>query len=132
MRAAPRVVSPCVVALVPIALAFLTACVPAEQLPSTCNDTSVNVSATVTSERLDPATIDVCKGQQVTISVASQADGELHFHGYDEEVPEQEIAAGQSITVKFTAVRSGQFPIELHPADGSEEVQLGTLFVHEH
>jgi hypothetical protein len=118
----------------PVALALVSAvagCVPSEQLPSTCNDLSVTISATLTAQRLDPATIELCRNQQVTITVASQADGELHFHGYDTEVPEQEITSGQTITVKFTASHPGQFPIELHPADGSDEVQVGTLVVHE-
>jgi hypothetical protein len=119
--------------LIAVAMLVLTAaCVPAEQLPSTCNDPSVTFSATLTVERLDPSTIDVCRNQQVTITVASQADGELHFHGYDDQVPEQDIANGDSLTVKLTASHPGQFPIELHPADGSDEVQVGTLVVHEH
>jgi hypothetical protein len=108
------------------------ACVPSEQLPATCNDPSVTISATVSAQRMDPNTLDVCKGQKVTISVTAQADGALHFHGYDEEIPETEIASGQTATIAFTAVRSGQFPIELHPADGSDEVAIGTMVVHEH
>ena len=131
MRPAPRIVS-LLAALIALSIVGLTACVPAEQLPSSCNDPSVAISATLSADRLDPASIDVCRNQHVTVTVASQADGELHFHGYDDQVPEKEIAAGDSVTVKFDAVRSGQFPIELHPEDGSDEVQVGTLVVHEH
>jgi uncharacterized protein YcfL len=110
---------------------LLAACVAAEQLPATCSQASVSLEATVTAKAMQPQKIDVCQGQEVHLSVHSEASGELHFHGYDEEIPEQQIAAGDSVDVSFTAVRAGQFPIELHPENGGEEIHLGALVVHQ-
>jgi hypothetical protein len=62
--------------------------------------------------------------------VTVQADGIFHLHGYDEEAPETEVHSGDTLTLEFDAV-SGQYPIELHSLDDSEEVTIGTLTVHE-
>jgi hypothetical protein len=108
----------------------LVACVPAEQLPATCSQASVSLSATLSSSGMQPTSFDVCRDQQVTIIVTSQVAGDLHFHGYDDELEEQPITAGQTLKVEFKAAHPGQFPIELHPEDGSEERAVATLVVH--
>lgn len=112
-------------------LSATAACVPATTLPDDCSAPSVEREAVLTADTLDPATLEVCRGQHVTISIDSQADGELHFHGLDEQVPEQEVTAGQVLTVEFDAEQSGNFPIELHPPDGSSETEVGILVVNE-
>jgi hypothetical protein len=114
-----------------ILLVASAGCVSSTNLPSTCGDATVTFSATLSDSGMQPSQFDVCRDQEVTITVASQVAGELHFHGYDTEVPEQELEAGQSVTVKFTASHVGQFPVELHPADGSDEREVAKLVVQE-
>jgi len=106
-------------------------CVPATTLPSNCGEAEVSFSATLSDSRMQPAQFDVCRDQQVTIKVDSHVAGDLHFHGYDTEVPEQPVTAGQTVTVTFAASHPGQFQIELHPEDGSEERAVALLVVHE-
>jgi hypothetical protein len=109
----------------------LVACVPAGGVPATCGDPAVSLSATVKPGGMEPASLEVCRDQQVTLTITSQVAGDLHFHGYDTEIDEQPVTPGQTLKVEFKAVYPGQFPIELHPEDGSDEVQLGALVVHE-
>jgi len=123
----------------PIALSAFTlalflvagsACVRGLDLPSDCGANAVQRTATLADDQLDPQSIDVCRDQRVTLDLAVAQDGELHLHGYDEEVSEQEFQAGETLHIIFTAVHSGQFTIEVHRANG-DEVQVGILTVHE-
>lgn len=107
-----------------------SACVAGTSLPSDCATPSVERQASLSGNRLNPQRIDVCKGQQVTLKLDIQQDGELHFHGYDDQVPEAEVHAGQPVSFSFDMTHLGQFPIELHLSTG-EEVQVGILTVHE-
>ena len=61
---------------------------------------------------------------------AAERAGELHLHGYADQVPEREIIVGEDAVLAFTASHAGQFPLELH-ADG-DEVEIAILTVHEH
>jgi hypothetical protein len=123
-------------ALVLLATAVLTllaaavGCVPEAQLPADCDAAAVQREATLADDALDPDAIDVCRDQRVTIDFAIQEDGVLHLHGYDEEAPATEVHVGDALQLELTAVRSGQFPIELHRTDGTE-VEVGILTVHE-
>jgi len=120
-------------ALPAIALALVlvaAACVQGLELPSDCNASAVQRTASLSDDQLDPESIDVCRHQRVTLDVAVAQDGELHLHGYDEEVPEQEFQAGETLHFAFTAVHSGQFIIEFRRPNG-DEVQVGILTVHE-
>jgi len=87
--------------------------------------------ATLTDERLEPSILEVCRGQTVTLIVDIERDGVFHIHGYDDQVQAAAVFAGEELELPFTAVRSGQFPIALHTADGPAEVAIGTLIVHE-
>jgi hypothetical protein len=109
----------------------LVACVPQTVLPATCNDPSIVLHAELVDERLEPRTLEVCRDQAVTLMVDIRRDGILHLHGYDDQAPATEVRAGRTLTLEFTAVRSGQFPIALHTTDGPAEVTLGSLIVHE-
>ena len=113
-----------------LVLAAVTACVPGVELPSDCGASAVQRAATLADDQLNPSSIDVCRGQQVTLDLTATQGGELHLHGYDEEVPEQEVTAGETVHLVFSAVHSGQFPIEMHSANG-DEVEVGILTVHE-
>ncbi len=109
----------------------IAGCVPGTDLPATCDDASVTVAATLVEERVEPATLEVCRGQQVTIDLPVERDAVVHLHGYDEERPAQEVRAGEDVSLSFEASRAGQFPIEIHTTDGPAEAEVGTLVVHE-
>jgi len=111
-------------------LVAATACVRDAGLPDDCDAGAVERQATLADDLLDPDAIDVCRDQRVTLKIEVEQDGVLHLHGYDEEAPATEVHVGDSLQLPFTAVRSGQFVIELHGADGSE-AEVGILTVHE-
>lgn len=106
-------------------------CVQQADLPDDCNASAVQRDASLSGDRLDPQSIDVCKGQQVTIAIATERAGELHLHGYDQEAPEVAVEPGDTATFKFNATRAGQFVIELHTPDEGPEIEVGLLTVHE-
>jgi hypothetical protein len=104
-------------------------CVPQSDLPSDCDASQVERTATLTDAGLDPDAIDVCKGQAVTITITVERAGELHLHGYDDQVPGQEVVVGDEAELAFTASHAGQFPLEFHT--GQDEIEIGILTVHE-
>lgn len=126
-RTVPRLAA--IAALAGLLLA-VTACVQQSTLPADCDASSVARSATLTDGGLAPDSFDVCKGQKVTITITVKVPGTLHLHGYDDQVPEQPVVAGDVAKLAFTASRSGQFPLELHTA--ADEIELAILTVHEH
>ena len=89
------------------------------------------IDLTLTADALEPDDPAACRGQEMTFVVTSETDGVLHVHGYDDELPATEVAAGEVVELAFTAARSGQFPIELHSADDSRGVTVGLFTVHE-
>lgn len=113
-----------------LAVMLLAACVPSAGLPETCDDEAVTLQATLADDQLDPATLGVCRGQQVAIELTVEQDAVLHFHGYDVELPAREVHDGGDVTLSFEATHPGQFPIEIHTAEDAE-VTVGTFIVHE-
>jgi Cupredoxin-like domain len=111
-------------------VAVLAGCVT-QNRPAACDDDATTIEVTVTERALEPNDPAACRGQDVTIVVDSEVDGVIHIHGLDEVVPATTIAAGERETLEFEADRSGQFPIELHPADDPEGVSIGILTLHE-
>ena len=109
---------------------IVNACV-ADTRPEACDEPSITVEVTLTSTSLTPSDPGVCRGQEVTLVVTSEVDGFLHLHGYDEHVPVTEVAAGEEERLTFVAAQSGQFPIEIHPADDPEGVGVGVFTVYE-
>jgi plastocyanin len=73
----------------------------------------VTVDVTVANGKVNPsgATIKVKAGQTVLFKVISDADDELHIHGYDKEL---ELSPGKPASVKFTANMKGTFEVETH------------------
>jgi hypothetical protein len=61
----------------------------------------------------DTGRVPVELGDQVTLTVTSDAADELHLHGYDLEA---ELAPGEPATLSFTADIPGVFEAELHEA----------------
>jgi hypothetical protein len=96
-----------------------------------CAELPGRIELTLTADTLEPSDPAVCRGEEVTLVVTPEADGVLHIHGYDAEVPATQVTAGEPIEIVFTATRSGQFPIEFHAADDSRGVSVGLLTVHE-
>ncbi|HUF06275.1 MAG TPA: hypothetical protein VMP86_02675 [Candidatus Binatia bacterium] len=107
-----------------------TACVD-DSRPTTCDEPRVELELDLGAEALTPDAPAVCRDQEVTLRIASEVDGVIHIHGYDAVVPATEVSAGDVLQLTFTAARSGQFPIELHPADDPRGVSVGVFTVHE-
>lgn len=61
----------------------------------------------------DTGRVPVELGEQVTLTVTSDAADELHLHGYDLEA---ELVPGEPATLSFTADIPGVFEAELHEA----------------
>jgi hypothetical protein len=114
-----------------LAAVVLVGCVQQATLPDDCSATMVQRSATLSGDHLTPQSIDVCKGQQVTLGVTTERAGEIHLHGYDVEAPEVVVQPGDTATFKFKATRPGQFIIELHTPNNGPEIEVGLLTVHE-
>ncbi len=73
----------------------------------------VVINVTVANGKVSPsgASIKVQAGQSVLITALSDADEELHIHGYDKEL---ELSPGKPASVKFTADMKGTFEVETH------------------
>lgn len=107
----------------------VSACVQQAARPADCDQPSVSRQATLTQDGLTPRNVDVCRGQQVDLSVAIQTDGVLHIHGYDQQT--KEVRAGQTVEFDFAADHSGQFVIELHTQAEPNGQGMGVFTVHE-
>jgi hypothetical protein len=70
-----------------------------------------------------PAVFQVRQGEQVTLRIESNANDELHVHGYDLKL---KLKGGEPATLEFAAARSGRFELELH----KRHTQLGALEVY--
>lgn len=58
-----------------------------------------------------PDSMRVRQGDEVTLSIESDRNDELHVHGYDLKL---RIKAGEPAVLEFAATRSGRFELELH------------------
>jgi hypothetical protein len=105
-----------------------TSCVSEADLPEDCQAATVQRQATLAGDRLDTESIDVCKGQELTLMITSERAGEIHLHGYEKEM---DVEPGDTATFKFSTTLAGQFPIELHTPNNGPEIEVGILTVHE-
>ncbi len=96
-----------------------------------CAALPTRIELSLSADELTPANPSVCRDREVTLVVTSEVDGILHIHGYDDEVPATDVAAGEVTELVFTTGRSGQFPIELHTDENTQGVALGIFTVHE-
>jgi hypothetical protein len=96
-----------------------------------CDSLPERYELALDAETLTPSDPAVCRGDEVTLLVRSEVDGIVHIHAYDAQVPATPVAAGESVELSFTADRSGQFSIELHPDDDPQGVVVGIFTVHE-
>jgi len=86
----------------------------------------VTVNVSVTGTKMDPPTINVHQGDQVTMNVTVDKKEEIHLHGYDIKFEAEK--AGDTVTHKFTADKTGNFDIEIEKTGtgiGSLMVQPG-------
>ncbi|MFD7861242.1 hypothetical protein [Streptomyces sp. NPDC059783] len=79
-------------------------------------DDTVTVDVAVRDGKVSPAPgrTEVGKGRTVRLRVRSDRDDTLHVHGYDKEA---RLPAGRTVTVTFTADRTGLFEVETHESD---------------
>lgn len=113
-------------------MALLVACVTDTRPDAeACRAPSVELSIRLTADGLAPADPAVCRDQEVTLRIESEVDGFIHIHGYDDAVPATDVVAGETLELTFTADEEGQFPVELHPADAPEGIDVGVFTVHE-
>lgn len=115
-------------ALVGLAVAILGGCVGGT---ADCEALPTRIELTLAADGLEPSTPAVCRDREVTLVVTPEVDGILHIHGYDEQLPATEVVVGEVSELSFTAVRSGQFPIELHTDEDTQGTSVGILTVHE-
>lgn len=106
----------------------LAGCIPGA---AACPSAEPVIDVTVTATSMAPNDPGACRGQDVTLRVAAEADGVFHIHGYDQAVPATTVAAGETTDISFTADRAGQFPIEFHAVDDPAGVEIGILTVNE-
>jgi hypothetical protein len=119
-----------ILALLVILLAVLAGCVT-ENRPAACDADATTIQLTVTATSMTPNDPAACRGQLVTLTIEAEVDGLFHMHALDDLVPATTIAAGEETTLEFSAERSGQFPVELHPADDPQGITIGILTLHE-
>jgi hypothetical protein len=114
------------------ALLLLTACVE-DTGPDAeaCAMATVEIELALAPDALTPNDPAVCRDQEVTMVISPAVDGVFHIHGYDEQVPATEVRSGEDVELRFTASRSGQFPVEFHPRDDPAGVEIGVFTVHE-
>ena len=119
-------------AVIAIAIAVMVGgCVDQQGLPADCDEATASREVTLSGTQLSPKAIEACRGQDVKLTIDPDMDGVFHIHGYDAQVPATTVHAGEELTLEFTAERSGQFPIEVHPAENPAGVNVGIFTVHE-
>ena len=118
-----------VVALI-LGSAALAGCV-SENRPAGCDEDVTTLRVTVDATSMEPNDPAACRDQEVTLIVDPEVDGILHIHGLDTLLPATTITAGEELRLEFSAERTGQFPIELHPVDDPQGVSVGILTIHE-
>ena len=108
----------------------LTGCVDADR-PETCEAGAVTIEITVGADGMEPNPTEMCTGQEVTLTLRPEVDGVFHIHGLDAHVPATTIAEGEPMNLTFTPDRSGQYPVELHPADDPRGIAIGIVTIYE-
>ena len=96
-----------------------------------CGTLPTRIELTLSADSLTPADPTVCGGREVTLVVTPDVDGVFHIHGYDDQVPATIVTGGEVTELVFPAVRSGQFPIELHTDENTEGASVGIFTVNE-
>jgi hypothetical protein len=77
---------------------------------TTTNPGSTNLTFKVAGDTIVPDTAKAVKGQQVTMTITTDKDEEVHLHGYDIHF---DCKANTPLTKTFTADKTGSFEMEL-------------------
>ncbi|MGW0958102.1 hypothetical protein ACWD4K_03450 [Streptomyces gelaticus] len=98
------------------ATASLTTAAAPEASRSATPGPDTTIEITVSHGRVSPAPgrTEIKKGRTVELRVRSDRADALHVHGYDKEA---RLPAGRTVTLTFTADRSGLFEVETHESD---------------
>ena len=76
---------------------------------------TVNIEVTVGTDSGEERVEQVPLGAQVILTITDPAAAQsYHLHGYDLE---QDVAAGEAATFRFTASEAGTFEVESHETD---------------
>jgi hypothetical protein len=72
-----------------------------------------SIAITVKGKKVTPApsTVDLEKGETLTLVVTSDHDDEIHAHGFDVE---RKLKAGVPTTITLTGTQPGLFEVETH------------------
>lgn len=83
------------------------------------------LSLEITEEKLtsDLNTFAFTQGDTIEITIASDIDSVVHFHGYDKYL---DVRKEQPVKLEFTLDTAGKFPFELE----ERGTELGTLIVN--
>lgn len=94
-----------------------------EETSEPAGSAAQRIEVTVSGGEVDgPGTVAIVAGGQVELVVTSDVADEVHVHGYDIH---QDVGAGETVTVAFTADIPGEFEVELE----ERETHLVTLQV---
>lgn len=94
------------------AVATLGAATSADPAPNPGTTVAISVHDGKVSPA--PGRTEIKKGRTVRLEVRSDRDDTLHVHGYDKEA---RLPAGRTVTLTFTADRTGLFEVETHESD---------------
>ena len=72
-----------------------------------------SITITIKGKKVTPApsTVDLKKGETLTLVVTSDRDDEIHAHGFEVE---GELKAGVPSTITITGTQAGLFEVETH------------------
>ncbi|MFG2625823.1 hypothetical protein [Streptomyces sp. NPDC048473] len=88
---------------------------PAAHQPETPRpDTTLEIVVSHGRVRPTPGRTEIKKGRIIELRVRSDRADTLHVHGYDKEA---RLPAGKTVTLSFTADRTGLFEVETHESD---------------
>ena len=93
---------------------------PPSSTESAFDGTVIEVAVRDGKVRPPTRRVEVPEGGAVRLLVTSDVADELHVHGFDIE---QELPAGEQVTLDFTADQTGLFEVETHET-GLQLVQL--------
>ena len=117
--------------LLAVPLVLLVAGCVDQDRPAACDADELSLEVTVGADGMEPNPLEACEGQTVSMTVIPEIDGVFHIHGYDRAVPATTIVAGEETVLDFAAELTGQFLVELHPAESGQGVDIGIFTVYE-
>jgi len=98
---------------VPAAVTTAGAGTPSPTTGGPTAKTARRIDITVTGKQVTPtpAVVDIAVGESLTIVVTSDHNDQLHAHGFNIE---ENIKAGQPLTITVKGAQTGVYEIELH------------------